>query len=80
MSWEEALLTFGGFILAVWMIPAVRPKADPPPLSTALVTTTVLWGYVAAMGSLGLETSAIATAAVSCMWTALVVKSARRLK
>lgn len=77
MIWQDAVLTGGGFILFVSLLPLLKRACPAPPLTTAVMLALVLWAYVVAIASLGLYWSAAATGLQACVWSWLTVKSWR---
>ena len=74
MIWQDAVLTLGGFILAVSLLPMLRKSIPAPPLSSSLPVAFVLWMYVLAVGTLGLTASAISIGLQAAIWTWLAGK------
>lgn len=70
MRWQEAVFLVGGWALAAALIPTVLANA-PPPLSTSLLTGTVLSGYTATFIQQKQYVSAVGIAANALLWWVL---------
>ncbi len=77
MAWQDIVFTVGQFIFIGALLPAVL-SAQKPPLSTCLITGSVLAIFAGTYASLGFWLSAITAAAVSLLWFVLVVQNLTR--
>ncbi len=77
-NWQDILIAVGSVLFTIALIPAILSPLKKPPISTSLLTGSVLWSYVLAFGSLGLWYSAFTTVATASCWTILFFQSLRR--
>ena len=76
MIWQDIVLSIGGFLFSVALLPAIKAK-EKPPRSSCLLTASILTVYCAVYASLSLWLaffSGLLTAA--CWWTLLVQRRA----
>lgn len=67
MSWQDIVLTVGGFIFSLALIPTVRAQ-DKPPLSTSIPTGIVLLFFAYTYFSLDLIVSTFSTLLMATLW------------
>jgi len=54
MSWQDALIATGNFMMAAALIPAIRSSDEKPPLASSLPTAGFLKDFGVAFLTLGL--------------------------
>ncbi len=72
-SWQDLSIGIGNLVLSQALIPMIF-ASSPPPLSSTLITATVLWIFVVTWWSLRLKFSVATTALGAAMWTTLAVQ------
>ncbi len=70
MSWQDTVISIGQFAMVSALVPTIRGKAKPP-LSTSLLTASVLLSFCVAFATLGLWLSVISSAAATAAWIIL---------
>ena len=73
MTWQDYVLAAGSWIFLIALIPAIRGK-EKPPVSTSIVTGTVLAVYALVYATLGLWISVVSTSFMSLAWFTLAVQ------
>ena len=73
MSWQDIVLSIGSWIFVIALIPAIRSR-EKPPLSTSLLTGTILAVFAVVYFTLELWSSVIAVSATSTAWFTLAVQ------
>ncbi len=77
-GWQDMVLTGGGFVLAVGLLPMLRAPAHlKPPLSSSLTIWAVLTAYAVAMATLGLVASAIGVGIQAFVWGVIACQHIR---
>ncbi len=77
MPWQDYVLTAGAWIFIIALIPAIRGK-EKPPVSTSIITGSILVVYALVYATLGLWISVVSTSALSISWFALAVQKMMR--
>jgi hypothetical protein len=54
LSWQDALIATGNFVMALALIPAILSHDEKPPLSSSLLTASFLTAFGVAFLTLGL--------------------------
>ncbi len=70
MIWQDVVLSVGGFVLALGLLPLLRAPV-PPPIKSSLTMAGVLTAYIVAVGTLGLYLSAASLGLQTVAWYAL---------
>jgi len=73
MIWQDIAITVGCFILAGALVPTIRNKHKPEPLTSAL-TGGVLAVFAFAFATLGLWLSAVSQALCALLWLVLLAQ------
>jgi len=76
-QWQDLLLTVGGLILTIALIPTIRAK-EKPQLSTSAITATVLYSFGIVYASLGLWLAFVSIMFNASLWAMLFVQKLRR--
>jgi hypothetical protein len=72
MLWQDAVLSFGGFFVAVTMLPMLR-LAEKPPLVTSTPLVAMLSAISFTLFTLDLWLAAVGTATQCLLWGSLAV-------
>ncbi len=75
--WQDAVLSGGGVVLSIALLPMLRRAAPAPPMLSSAPLAFVLTAYVVAMVSLGLFASAATTGFQAVAWGVLAVRRMR---
>lgn len=78
MIWQEVIFTVGSLIFIAALIPALRSEENKPPISTALITASVLSAFALAYVTLELYYASTTTAITAGIWYALAVQQYER--
>lgn len=77
MTWQDAVLSFGGLAFAAACIPTIR-QAEKPAVGTSAFTASLLLVQAATLASLGLWWACFGNLATATAWTVLLVQRIRR--
>lgn len=73
MNWQDIIFSIGSWIFIIALIPTVLSK-DKPPLSTSLITGSVLAVFVFAYATLDLWMATFSTAGISITWFIIAIQ------
>ena len=73
MSWQDIVLSAGSWIFVIALTPAIRAK-EKPPLSTSLMTGTILVVFAVTYATLALWLSVVSTGLVAAAWFTLAIQ------
>jgi hypothetical protein len=69
VSWQDALIAFGNFVMAAALIPSIRSRADKPPLATSVPSAVFLTSFGIAFLTLGLWLAMVGVwSGAVCWW------------
>jgi hypothetical protein len=54
LTWQDALIATGNFLMAVALVPSIRSREEKPPLATSVPTAFFLTSFGIAFATLGL--------------------------
>jgi len=77
LAWQDLVFTVGSFIFFVALLPAAKAK-EKTPISTSLVTGSVLASFCFAYATLGLWLAAVTTIITALMWCTLAIQKLMR--
>jgi len=78
IAWQDIVIAVGQWIFAIALIPALRAKGkDKPPISTSLLTGTILIIFAFTFFTLNLWNAAVSALVVSVCWFTLVIQKKR---
>lgn len=72
-SWQDIVFSLGSIVFTMALVPAIIRKRYPP-ISTCVLTATMLIVYAVTDATLGLWFSTITTIASSIIWMVMGVK------
>lgn len=70
MAWQDIVLSLGGYIFIIALIPSVL-SSDKPALSSSLLTGAILGVFAVVYATLDLWSSAISTSLLALTWLVL---------
>lgn len=73
MIWQDIILMLGGFGFVIALVPAVRNR-EKPPVSTSLMTGSILVIFVICYAALDLWLAFVATITTAVMWLCLATQ------
>jgi hypothetical protein len=76
MSWQDAVMSFGGVFVAVSLVPMLRAP-EKPPVSTSVPLVVILAAISVAVWTLGLTFAALSTVLQCGLWAAMAVMRVR---
>ncbi len=76
MSWQDAVMSFGGVFVAVSLLPMLRAP-EKPPVTTSLPLVVILAAIGVALFTLGLTFAALSTVLQCVLWAALAAARMR---
>lgn len=76
--WQDIILSVGGFMFGIALIPSIRSKTDKPNKSTCAITAFFLWLYCLVYLSLNLWGALGSGILCASFWTILLLQ--RRVK
>ncbi len=73
MIWQDYVITIGGIIISLSLIPAIKGD-DKPPLATSVPTTVVLFVFCVTFTTIRLWVSAGMYFLAACLWMTLAIQ------
>ena len=73
MPWQDWVLSIGGFVILVSLIPTIRGDQKPA-LTTCALSSIIVALFAFSMATLGLWLSAVANAGIAVAWAVLAVQ------
>lgn len=67
VQWQDIILTGGGYVFIIALIPSIVGK-DKPAFSSSLLTGGILGAYAIVYATIGLVSAAISTALLALAW------------
>jgi len=79
MVWQDIVLSIGAWLFIIALIPSIRGK-DKPPMTTSVLTGSVLAVFSLTYATLELWLSVLSTTLLSGAWFVLAAQKARKRK
>jgi hypothetical protein len=73
MLWQDIVITLGGWIFIIALLPSIFSN-DKPAVATSLLNTIVLIAFVVTYISLGLVVSGITMSITAFLWFILMIQ------
>ena len=77
MVWQDIVLSIGAWLFIIALIPSIKGK-DKPPVSTSILTGSVLAVFALTYATLELWLSVLSTGVLSLAWFLLAVQKYRK--
>lgn len=73
MPWQDWVLSLGGFVILLSLVPTIRGDQKPA-LTTSVMTTVIVGVFTVTMATLGLWLSAVANGGIAIAWSVLALQ------